>query len=102
VAVSHDDVRRIADLARIAVPEARLDELARQLSGILAHMDALALVSDASAHEEAETSQAGMPLAKDAGPAVLLARGITEFGPQVREGFFLVPRLATHESAGDT
>lgn len=101
MAVSHDDVRRIAELARIAVPDARLDELARELSGILAHMDALAGVTDGSAHDEAERTAQGMLLAKDAGPSVVLGRDIAGFGPQVRDGFFLVPRLSTHESAGD-
>lgn len=101
MAVTHDDVRRIAELARIAVPDQRLDELARELSSILAHMDALAQVTDASAHADADRTAPGMPLSPDAGPSVALARGIAEFGPQVRDGFFLVPRLATHESAGD-
>jgi aspartyl-tRNA(Asn)/glutamyl-tRNA(Gln) amidotransferase subunit C len=100
VAVSHDDVRRIAELARIAVAETRLDDLARELSGILAHMDALANVSSEGAAHEAGRANPGMRLARDEGPCVVLGKTIAEFGPQVSDGFFLVPRLATHEPAG--
>jgi aspartyl-tRNA(Asn)/glutamyl-tRNA(Gln) amidotransferase subunit C len=101
VAVSHDDVRRVAELARIAVPPQRLDELARELTGILEHMDALAQVTGTDAHENAEREAPGMRLAADEGPAVVLGRRTADFAPQVRDGFFLVPRLATHESSGD-
>ena len=102
MAVSHDDVRRIAALARIAVPDERLDDLARQLSGILGHMDALAQVTDATAHEEAERKSPGMRLAEDSGPPVQLHADRAAFAPKWRDGFFLVPRLSTHESADES
>ena len=41
VAVTHDDVRHIADLARLAVSPSKLDDLVRELNGILTHMDVL-------------------------------------------------------------
>jgi aspartyl/glutamyl-tRNA(Asn/Gln) amidotransferase C subunit len=45
MAVSKDDVRHIAGLARIGVPEERLDTLVGELNGILGHMDALQKVA---------------------------------------------------------
>lgn len=94
MAVSKDDVRRIAALARIGLPEDRVEALVAELSGILSHMDVLAKV-DTSALQDAESF--GMPLAPDEPPAVHLNRSREEFAPQTRDGFFLVPRLSTHE-----
>ena len=93
MAVSRDDVRRIAALARIGVPEDRLDALSRELEGILGHMEVLA-----KAESPAEAPPpAAMPIAPDEPPSVALDRPREEFAPNTRDGFFLVPRLATHD-----
>jgi hypothetical protein len=42
-----------------------------------------------------------MPLRSDAPPSVSLAREREEFAPKMKLGFFLVPRLATHEDPGE-
>jgi aspartyl-tRNA(Asn)/glutamyl-tRNA(Gln) amidotransferase subunit C len=42
-----------------------------------------------------------MPLRVDAGPPYPLARPPGSFAPSMRDGFFLVPRLASHEDVGD-
>jgi hypothetical protein len=38
-----------------------------------------------------------MPLRADHGPAAHLAARPETFAPLMRDGFFVVPRLATHE-----
>jgi len=101
MAVSRDDVRHIAGLARIGVPEDRLDALVQELNGILAHMDALQRVASAGALEASRGAHLGMPLAADEPPAVALERPREEFAPNMQHGFFLVPRLATHEDAAE-
>ncbi|HYV96809.1 MAG TPA: Asp-tRNA(Asn)/Glu-tRNA(Gln) amidotransferase subunit GatC [Gemmatimonadaceae bacterium] len=97
MAVTHDDVRHIAALARLPVSEERLPGLVAELNGILGHMDVLARV-DTSADET--IAGKGMRLARDEGPSVPLERPIATFAPAERDGFFLVPRLATHGDAG--
>jgi aspartyl-tRNA(Asn)/glutamyl-tRNA(Gln) amidotransferase subunit C len=100
MAVTKDDVRHIAVLARIGVPEERLDALVGELNGILGHMDALEKV--ATEHVGgALDAHAGMPLRADAGPSVALDHSRESFAPAMRAGFFLVPRLATHEDSGE-
>jgi aspartyl-tRNA(Asn)/glutamyl-tRNA(Gln) amidotransferase subunit C len=100
MAVSKDDVRHIAGLARIGVPEERLDALVGELNGILGHMDALQKV--ATDHVAgALDAHAGMPLRADDGPSVALDHPRERFAPAMRAGFFLVPRLATHEDSGE-
>ncbi|MCC7193998.1 MAG: aspartyl/glutamyl-tRNA amidotransferase subunit C [Gemmatimonadaceae bacterium] len=95
--VTPEDVRRVASLARIGVPEERLDALVAELDGILAHMEVLSRVEPFAGEQERE----GMPLAPDVPPGVRLERPLESFAPRSRDGFFLVPRLATHdEGAG--
>ena len=99
MAVTPDDVRHIAQLARLAVDEARIPDLVRELNGILGHMDALRKVDTKGVEPTTGVGDAGLALREDAGPPIPLARPLEGFAPAMRDGFFLVPRLATH--AGD-
>jgi aspartyl-tRNA(Asn)/glutamyl-tRNA(Gln) amidotransferase subunit C len=101
VAIGADDVRHVAALARLAVPESQIPELVAQLNGILSHMDALGQVKTTGVMAAAGVGDAAMPLRADIGPPIPLARPLESFAPQSRDGFLLVPRLATHESSGD-
>jgi aspartyl-tRNA(Asn)/glutamyl-tRNA(Gln) amidotransferase subunit C len=96
--VSVDDVRKIAALARVGVDEARLPGLVQELSGILGHMTVLERVDITGVDRTGGASAA--PLREDAGPAIPLAEALGRFAPQMRDGFFMVPRLATHEDLG--
>ncbi|MHB1312736.1 MAG: Asp-tRNA(Asn)/Glu-tRNA(Gln) amidotransferase subunit GatC [Gemmatimonadaceae bacterium] len=97
MSVTRDDVRHIAGLARLGVADDHLDALVRELNGILGHMEVLQQVETGGAARAAEDLRAGMTLRPDVDGAVPLARAREEFGPRMREGFFLVPRLATHD-----
>lgn len=110
--ISRDDVRHIAGLARIGVPDGRLDALVGELNGILAHMEVLQRVNSAGAAAAADAERTGMLLQPDRGPCVPLERPLAAIAPPTRaldgaampsviDGFILVPRLATHEDAGD-
>ncbi len=101
MAVRKDDVRHIAALARLAVPDEQLPELVAQLNGILSHMDALAQVDTKNVLGTEGVGDAGMPLRIDMGPPIPLAHSRESFAPEMRDGFFLVPRLATHENTAD-
>jgi aspartyl-tRNA(Asn)/glutamyl-tRNA(Gln) amidotransferase subunit C len=99
MAVTRDDVAHVAELARIALDEARVDELVRELNGILVHMDVLSRVDTEGVEATAGVGDAGMPLRPDEGPPIPLERPREAFAPAMRDGFFIVPRLATHEDA---
>ena len=101
MAIGADDVRHVAALARLAVPETQIPELVAQLNGILSHMDALGQVKTTRVMAAAGVGDAAMLLRADIGPPIPLARPLESFAPQSRDGFLLVPRLTTHESAGD-
>jgi aspartyl-tRNA(Asn)/glutamyl-tRNA(Gln) amidotransferase subunit C len=100
MAVSEDDVRHVAALARLGLPAARLPELVGELNRILGHMEVLSQVNTEAVQPVAGVGTGGTPLRKDEGPQYPLARSRSSFAPEVRDGFLIVPRLATHEAAG--
>lgn len=97
MAVTEEDVRRIAELARLGMEPARVDSLVHELNGILEHMTVLQAVDTGHAGEVAQGGVAAMPLRVDAGPAYPMARPLEDMAPSTRDGFLLVPRLTTHE-----
>ena len=101
MAVTIDDVRHIASLARLGLTEARAEAIVNELNTILSHMDELAKVDTAGVQEAIGVGAEGLPVRPDSGPAFPLGRSHDAFAPRLRDGFFLVPRLATHESTED-
>jgi aspartyl-tRNA(Asn)/glutamyl-tRNA(Gln) amidotransferase subunit C len=99
VAVSEDDVRHVADLARLGLAPDRIEGLVRELNGILAHMEILQAVDTSGVGGGHDSRRTSLPLRADEGPQLALFRAREDFAPQMRHGFFLVPRLATHEDS---
>ena len=101
MSVSHDDVRHIAALARLGLEPDRVALLAMELNGILRHMDVLGAVDTSAIDLHARDDDDGMPLREDHEIPLPLARAREEIAPAMRDGFFLVPRLSTHENASE-
>lgn len=99
MAVTVDDVRHIARLARLGIDDARTEALVRELNTILTHMEVLSRVDTEGLHEVAGIGAAGMPLRPDSGPQIPLGRPREDFAPRMKDGLFLVPRLATHDDS---
>lgn len=98
--VTPADVRHVADLARLGLEPDRVELLAQELSGIIDHMDVLArAVPGATAPFAASPATSG-GLRADESTADPLQRTREEIAPAMRDGLFLVPRLAAHEDAG--
>jgi len=93
VSVSRDEVRRVAGLARIRLDDEEAAALARDLTGILEHVEELR-----SAPVE-EGDAAADPLALEPkaragdGEPDALERPPSELAPSWRDGFFVLPRL---------
>ena len=100
MAVTEGDVRHIALLARLGLPR-DVAGLVGELNGILAHIDVLTKVKTTDVQPTAGVGAGGTPLRSDDGPQIPLAADRDTFAPAMREGFFVVPRLATHETVGD-
>jgi aspartyl-tRNA(Asn)/glutamyl-tRNA(Gln) amidotransferase subunit C len=102
VAVTLEDVHHIAALARLGLSDERARALVAELNTILAHMDALSSVDTTAVLDVVPPNAGGVPQSSraDDGPPIPLGRARETFAPAMRDGFFLVPRLATHEDAG--
>jgi aspartyl-tRNA(Asn)/glutamyl-tRNA(Gln) amidotransferase subunit C len=98
VAVTIDDVRHIASLARLGLSEERAATLMAEMNTILGHMDELSKVDTAGVQEAIGVGARGLPVRADGGTPIPLARSLDAFAPAMRDGFFLVPRLSTHET----
>lgn len=101
MAVTIEDVRRIAQLARLGIDDQRARALVAELNTILQHMDVLAGVDTAGIEPASGVGASGAPLRPDVGPPIALERPIESFAPRTRDGFLLVPRLSTHEDTED-
>lgn len=99
--VTLDDVRHIATLARLGVTDERANALVLELNGILGHMDALSAVNTDGVAESVGTLAAGAELRADDNRPLPLAKPLDTFAPSVRDNLLLVPRLSSHESAGE-
>ena len=67
MAVTRQDVLHIAELARLGVDSGRADELTKELSAILAHMEVLSQIDTASVPPTAGAETEGTPLRPDVG-----------------------------------
>lgn len=96
--LTRDDVRHLAQLARIDLTEAELDHLAPQLKVIL---ESVAAISSVDTAEVAPTSHA-VPLenvfrADESRPS-LLAEDALAAAPEVEQQRFKVPRILGEEA----
>jgi aspartyl-tRNA(Asn)/glutamyl-tRNA(Gln) amidotransferase subunit C len=96
MSVTPDEVRRIADLARLQPGPEEVERLTGELNAILGYMDALAGADTAGVHED---GGALPPAVRDPGapPDPLAGDGPAGIAPEWKEGFFLVPRLPALE-----
>jgi aspartyl-tRNA(Asn)/glutamyl-tRNA(Gln) amidotransferase subunit C len=98
MSVTSDDVRHVARLARVGLDAERVPALVAELNGILAHMQVLQQVDVSSVLRSPDAP--GAPWRDDALAPDPLVRPREAFAPSARDGFFLVPRLASHGALG--
>ena len=110
MAVTREDVLHIAELARLGIDATRADALTKELSAILAHMEVLSQVDTANVSTAGVIDritgllggEGGTPLRPDVGVSPLMKGTLESFAPSMRDGFFIVPRLATHEDPSES
>ena len=93
MAIDVDTVRKVASLAQIREPEARLTGLAAELSGILGWIEQLNEVDTDGVEPMTSAVAVAMPMRDDVvtdggDPAAILANA-----PVSKNGFFVVPKV---------
>ena len=93
MAIDAATVRRVAKLARIREPEARLEPLARELSSILGWIEQLGEVDTDGVEPMASAVEVKLPLREDEVTDGGDAGAILANAPAKADGFFVVPKV---------
>jgi aspartyl-tRNA(Asn)/glutamyl-tRNA(Gln) amidotransferase subunit C len=93
MALSLDDVRRIADLARIEVTDAEVLAVQQQLNGILALVGELQAADTAGIAPMAHALGRELRLREDVVTEADEHRLFQSIAPQVEAGLYLVPKV---------
>ena len=91
--LSLDEVRRIADLARIEVPEAAVAALQQQLNGIFGLIEQMRAVDTTGVEPMAHAIDVMQRLREDRVTETDQHELFQSIAPQVEDGLYLVPKV---------
>ena len=91
--ITEDEARKVAHLSRIAVDEAALPALARELSSILRFMEQLKEVDVEGVEPMTGATPMRLKRREDVVTAGNMAGRVLSNAPDAREGFFAVPKV---------
>lgn len=97
--ITPDEVRRIADLARLTLADEDVQRLADELGRILEYvsrLEELELDADAASGAECEpaaAAPAGSTLREDEPRPSLPREAVERAAPRMEQGFFIVPKV---------
>lgn len=93
MSITKDEARKVAHLARVAVDEADLPALARELSGILDFMEQLNEVDVDGVEPMTGVTPMRLKRREDVVTTGGMPEKILSNAPDAREGFFAVPKV---------
>lgn len=93
MSVDKNTVRKVARLARIAVPEERLEPMAKELNGILAWIEQLNEVDVAGVDPMTTPVAMQLPMREDIVTDGGKQDQVLANAPKSEEGFFVVPKV---------
>jgi aspartyl-tRNA(Asn)/glutamyl-tRNA(Gln) amidotransferase subunit C len=93
MAIDAATVRKVARLARIAVPEERLDPMAKELSGILQWIEQLGEVDTDGVEPMTSAEAVTLPMRDDVVTEGGDASKVLSNAPKSVDGFYLVPKV---------
>ena len=92
MSVTKDDVRKVARLSRIAVPEEKLETLAGELTGIMGWIEQLNEVDIDGVEPMTSVVAATLPMREDTVTEGGIQDQVLANAPKSEEGFFVVPK----------
>jgi len=93
MAIDAATVRKVARLARIAVPEERLDPMAKELSGILQWIEQLGEVDTDGVEPMTSVVEMKLPMREDVVTEGGDASRVLSNAPKSADGFYIVPKV---------
>lgn len=92
MSVTKEDVKKVARLSRIAVPDERLEQLAGELTGIMAWIEQLNEVDVEGVAPMTSVVDASLPLREDKVTDGGIQDQVLANAPRSEDGFFVVPK----------
>ncbi|MBL8559858.1 MAG: Asp-tRNA(Asn)/Glu-tRNA(Gln) amidotransferase subunit GatC [Hyphomonadaceae bacterium] len=93
MAIDENTVRRVAHLARLALPEDRLAPMAAEINGILAWIEQLNEVDVEGVEPMTSVVAAKLPMREDVVTDGGDPRKVLANAPKSEDGFFVVPKV---------
>lgn len=93
MSLDRETVRRIAYLARIDVPDERLDQMAGELDNIIAWVEQLSEVNTDDVEPMTRVGDRKMPMRDDVVNDGDIQSDVTANAPVSEDGFYIVPRV---------
>jgi aspartyl-tRNA(Asn)/glutamyl-tRNA(Gln) amidotransferase subunit C len=93
VAIDEKTVRKVAHLARLALPEERVAPMAQEISAILAWIEQLNEVDIDGVAAMASAVETPLPMRQDAITDGANAARVLANAPKREDGFFVVPKV---------
>jgi aspartyl-tRNA(Asn)/glutamyl-tRNA(Gln) amidotransferase subunit C len=93
MAIDAATVRKVAHLARIAEPEARLESLARELNGIMAWIEQLSEVDTEGVEPMTSAVHQALPMREDVVTEGGDAERVLSNAPKTAGRFFVAPKV---------
>jgi aspartyl-tRNA(Asn)/glutamyl-tRNA(Gln) amidotransferase subunit C len=91
--VSHEDVKKIAHLARLEMPEAKIEEMQDSINKVLVWMEALNSVDTTGVEPLVHMTSALNHFREDEAKITLDRKKALALGPDTNETYFKVPQV---------
>lgn len=93
MSVTPADVRKVANLARIALPEDRVGPMTEELNGILNWIEQLSEVDVEGVEPMTSVVETSLPMREDIVTDGGISEKILANAPRSEDGFFVVPKV---------
>ena len=93
MAVTEDDVRKVADLARLQLSDEEKTLLTEELNRILSYMEKLDELDTRNVEPTSHVVPVSTPFRRDEAEAFPGRDEILALGPDVKDGYFRVPKI---------
>lgn len=93
MSVTNDDVKKVANLARIALPDDKVEHMTEELNGILGWIEQLNEVDVEGVEPMTSVVETSLPMREDVVTDGNIQGKVLANAPRSEDGFFVVPKV---------